>query len=74
VTLGYRDGWKLTSGDKTACSPLFRSLLDHFKQILAVVVVTDQVSTVDNKDERRRALFPSGQSNLLELIEGSFDI
>lgn len=74
MILDHHDGWKHTSSDKAACSPLFGPLLNHLKQILAIVIVSNQVSTVDNEDKRWRALLSSGESNLLKLIEGSFDI
>lgn len=53
---------------------MFGPLLNHFKQVLAIVIVSNQVSTINNEDKRWCALFSSGQSNLFKLIEGSFDI
>jgi len=44
---------QLTRCDKAASSPLLGTLLDHLKQILAIVIIPHQVSAVDNKDKRR---------------------
>lgn len=65
---------KLTCCHQTTCSPLFSPLLDRLKQILAIVVISDQVGTVNYQDQRRLLAASSGKSNLLQFVESALDI
>lgn len=38
------------------------------------MVVSDQMSAVDNKDQRRRAGASSGECHFLQLVEGTFNV
>lgn len=65
---------KLTCCHKPTCSPLFGPLLDRLKQILAIVIISDQVGTVDYQDQRRLLAAPSGKSNLFQFVKSALDI
>ena len=65
---------RLTCCHKPTCSPLFGPLLDRLKQILAIVIISDQVRAVNYQDQRRLLAAPSGKSNLFQFVESAFDI
>lgn len=68
---GYRE---LTGCDQAARGPLLSPLLDHLQEILAVVVVADQMGAVENENQRQRTLASSGQSHLFQFVEGPLNV
>lgn len=61
-------------GHQTSGSPLLGALLQQLDQVLAVVVVPDQVHLVDDHHERPADLGPAPQRHLLQLVEGALDV
>lgn len=65
---------KLTCCHQTTCSPLFGPLLNRLEEILAIVIVSDQVRAVNYQDQRRLLAASSGKSNLFQFVESAFNI
>ena len=65
---------KLTGCHKATSSPLLSTLLDHLEQILPIVIVTDQMGTVNDENQWATVCLSSVQRDLFQLVEGSLDI
>lgn len=66
--------YKLTRRNQATGSPLLSPLLDHFKEILAIMIIPNQMDTVDNHDQWCFSDTSSVHGHLLQFVECTFNV
>lgn len=64
----------LTGSNQSTCSPLLGTLLNHFEQILPIMIIADQMCAIDDENQWGCTVASSVERDLLQFVEGSLNV